>query len=194
MMKQSVGISVVTAFLGSIIIMWTGCGPSVTSNSANPLAPSWYLNIPDDPDRFYAPATARAGDMQFAVDKAKNNARVELGNQLQTKISALFKQFRDETGTPEDAEFIEQATSVSKSVVSEVMTGSKVSKQEVEQKGAMYHAFVLMEMPIGEANAALMAKIKTNNHLYTRFRAAQGFKELESEVDKYEQWKKEQGM
>ena len=113
---------------------------------------------------------------------------------MRTKISALFKQFRDETGTPEDAEFIEQATSVSKSVVSEMMVGSKVSKQEVQQKGTMYHAFVLMEMPIGEANAALMSKIKANNHLYTRFRAAQGFKELESEVEKYEQWKKEQGM
>ena len=193
-MQRFIGTLLMVAFLGSAIILWTGCGASTTGTSADALAPDWYLNMPDDPDRFYAPATARAGDMQFAVDKAKNNARVELANQLRTKISALFKQFRDETGTPEDAEFIEQASSVSKAVVSEAINGAKVSKQEVKEKDNLYEAYVLMEMPVGEANTALMAKIKANQNLYTRFRASQGFKELEEDVEKYEQWKKEQGL
>jgi hypothetical protein len=192
--QRLISVSFMVVLLGSAIL-WVGCGASTsTPGSAGISAPQWYLDIPSDPDHFYAVATARARDIQFAADKAKNNARVELGQQLQTKISGLFKQFREETGAPEDAEFLEQATSVSKAVVSEAVNGSKLSKQEIKQEGVIYHAYVLMEMAVGEANAALMAKIKASENLYTRFRASQGFKELEKEVEKYEQWKKEQGM
>jgi hypothetical protein len=37
-------------------------------------------------------------------------------------------------------------------------------------------------------------KDKVNKTMYDRFRASQGFKELEAEVAEYEEWKKEQDM
>ena len=46
--------------------------------------------------------------------------------------------------------------------------------------------FVLMSLPIGAANQALMAKLKANEHLYTRFRATQAFEELDAEIKAYE--------
>jgi len=39
-----------------------------------------------------------------------------------------------------------------------------------------------------------MDAIKKQEHIYTRFRASQGFQELEDEVEKYEEYKKEQGI
>ena len=48
-------------------------------------------------------------------------------------------------------------------------------------------------MPIGEANEQLMNKIKANQNLYTRFRATQAYKELDDEIEKFEQWKRDQG-
>ena len=193
-MQKLIGISLIAAFL-SLVILWVGCGGSKSVPIGEKTSvPEWYINIPSNPDYFYAAATARSKDLQFAVDMAKNNTRVDLSQQLQTRISALFKQFREQTGSPEDAEFIEQASSVSKAVVSEAINGAKVSKQEVKEKDKLYEAYVLMEMPVGEANTALMAKVKANQNLYTRFRASQGFKELEEDVEKYEQWKKEQGL
>jgi hypothetical protein len=49
-----------------------------------------------------------------------------------------------------------------------------------------------MELPMGAANAQLMDEIKKNKELYTRFRASEVYKELDSEVQKYEEWKKAQ--
>jgi hypothetical protein len=37
-----------------------------------------------------------------------------------------------------------------------------------------------------------MQQIKKNNEMYTRFRSSQAFKDLDSEVQKYEEWKKAQ--
>lgn len=187
-MKKSIRISLVVAFLGSVIL-WVGCG-----GGGGVSTPKWYVDIPSDPNYLYDPAMAQSKNMQFAVDKAGHEARVEIANQLETKVMGLFKQYREEVGDPENAEFNELATSVSKAIVSQVINGSKVSKQEIKQKDKLYEVYVLMEMPLGEVKAALMGKIKANQNMYTRFRASQGFNELEKEVEKYEQWKKEQGM
>jgi hypothetical protein len=65
------------------------------------------------------------------------------------------------------------------------------AKRDYRKEGIHYRVYVLIEMPIGEANTALMAKIKANNNVYTRFRASEAFKELEEEVEKYERLKKE---
>jgi hypothetical protein len=49
----------------------------------------------------------------------------------------------------------------------------------------------MMELPIGAANETLLAEIKKNKDLYTRFQAAQAYKDLDTEVQKYEESKKE---
>ena len=198
-MRKFVGVLLVVLLLSSIALC-IGCGkkkvePVVIVEPENPLAPGWYLDLPIDPNYFYAVAESKSRTLQFAADKAKNLARVELGNQFQVKIAALFKQFREEVGSPEDAEYLEQATAVSKAVVSEVLNGAKLLKQDVRQDDAgLNQVFVLMELAVGEANAALMAKVKANNNLYTRFRASKGFQELDKEVKEYEEWKEKEGM
>ena len=49
-----------------------------------------------------------------------------------------------------------------------------------------------MAMPIGDANAAIVNRIKAQQNLYTRFRASQAFTELEADVENYEKWKQDQ--
>ena len=39
-----------------------------------------------------------------------------------------------------------------------------------------------------------MDAVKKQQNMYTRFRASQGFQELEEEVEKYDQFKKEQEL
>ena len=83
-------------------------------------------------------------------------------------------------------------TQVSKSVVSDSLTGSRTAKQKLDTEGAVYRAYVLMEMPIGEANSRFVEKIRAQKQLYTRFRATEAFEELDREVQKYEEWKRQQ--
>ncbi|MFQ6042628.1 MAG: LPP20 family lipoprotein [Candidatus Poribacteria bacterium] len=202
-MQRFIGTSLIIALLG-LIILWTGCGsgkqagmteiPVEKKAEGNILVPDWFLNPPEDPNYLYSPATATSKDLQLAIDTAKHQGQVDITQQLETKVSALFKRFREEAGVGEDSEMLALTTSASKAVVSETINGCKASKQDVKKEGAVYRAYVLMEMPIGEANAALMAKIKANKNMYTRFRATQAFDELNEEVEKYEQFKKEQGQ
>jgi len=49
-----------------------------------------------------------------------------------------------------------------------------------------------MEMPIGEANARFLEKIRAQERLHTRVRASEAFEELDREVQAYEEWKSKQ--
>ncbi len=169
--------------ISTIVIL--GCGSK---------SPHFSFDIPSDPNYLYARATATSKDMQHALNTAKDAGRVEIGRQMETRVSAMFKRFIEETGGGTDAELLRQTADVSKSVVSTTLYGSRAKKEDVKKEGGLYRAYVLMEVAIGEANKVFAAQIKAQEHLYTRFRAAQGFKELAEEVEKYEEFKRQQGL
>lgn len=192
---KSISILVLIFFLAVMM----GCGGSKPPVPGTPEAtvesiPDWYANPPQDPNYLYAPATAMSQDMQLAIDKAKQQARADLASQLEVKVQGLTKKFEEEVGVNQDAELLSQFTQVSKSVVSNVLNGTRLSKNDIVIESGIYRAYVLMELPLGAANQALMQQIKDNQNMYTRFRATQAFDELEKDVEKYEEFKKEQGM
>ena len=83
----------------------------------------------------------------------------------------------------EDAELRAFTSGVSKSVVSEVVSGCSAVKQEVQTiDGGKHRGFVRMQMPVKTMKTTMMSEIKENDEMYTRFRASEGFKELESEI------------
>jgi len=179
----------------ALALVMVGCASSKkldTPQKSKLKAPKWYIENPTDNNHLYGVATATSLDLQTAVDKAKQDGRVEIARQMDLRIAGLSKRFVEETGLDEDAELLGMFTQVSKSVVSDSLTGSRVADQEVMPEGGTYRAYVMMEMPIGEANAKFVEKIKSQQRLYTRFRATQAFEELDREVEEYERWKKEQ--
>jgi len=171
-----------------------GCGgappaqvQTVDSSVVN--VPTWFTP-PQDPDYLYASATEVSKDMQTAIDKAELLARGDLSQQIGTKIEDLGKLFREEVGE----EYISTYTAATKGISAELIRGARTAQQEVRKEDIRFRAYVLMELPIGPLNAAFMEKIQENQNMYARFRSSQTFKELADEVEKYEQWKKEQGQ
>ncbi|MBD3184962.1 hypothetical protein GF312_21950 [Candidatus Poribacteria bacterium] len=146
--------------------------------------PEWFLNIPEEAGYMHAAATASSKLPDLALDSAKNNARVDLTNQLSVKISGMFKRFREESGAGENAELRAMTTSASKSAVEEMLKGAKTVKQSIAKHDDLYNGYVLMKMSTGDVGNTVMDKIKANPDLYNQFRATQTFKELESEVAK----------
>jgi len=153
--------------------------------------PDWYLNKPEDPNFLYEPATATSQDMQLSVDKAVQAGRTGIGRQVETKIQAIQKRFQEETGVGEDSQLLDQFTAASKTVVSTSLTGSKEVNKKIVKDGKMWRAYVLVQYPLGAAQEAFKAQIQKKEQAYTRFRATQVYKELDDDVAKYEQWKKE---
>jgi hypothetical protein len=155
-------------------------------------APSWYTDPKRDDDHLIGVATATSRDLQTAVDKAKQDGRVEIARQLDVRVAGLSKRFVQETGLNEDAELLGMFTQVSKTVVSDSLNGTRVSNQELDREGGVYRAYVEMEMPIGEANARFLEKLRSQERLHTRLRSSEAFEELDREVQAYEEWKRQQ--
>ncbi len=155
-------------------------------------APDWYTHPERDNDRLIGVATATSRDLQTAVDKAKQDSRVDIARQLDVRVAGLSKRFVEDTGLDADAELLGMFTQVSKTVVSDSLNGTRLTKQKLDREGGTYRAYVEMEMPIGEANARFLDKIRSQERLHTRVRASEAFQELDREVDAYEEWKRKQ--
>ena len=155
--------------------------------------PSWYLKPPTDKDWIYAPATALSRDVQLAINKAQADARNGLAQQLEVKYGALNKRFVEEVGR-EGSQLLDQYTQVYKAVVSTTLYGSRPKQQVLRTEGGLYRAIILMELPVGEMSKRLLEQLRAQEQLYTRFRAGEAFKELDAEVQRYEEWKRSQGI
>ena len=183
--------------VGLAAMFLAGCGggpPKEVINKPDSCIPDWFMVPPTDPNYIFAAASGDSRDMQLAIDKATTNARQKTAEQVEIKVKGLTKNFMEEAGTGEDTEIVGLFSQVTKQVSSQVLVGSRVDKQEICPQGSMYKAFVLMELPIGEAAAGLMKGIKSDHKLYDRFRASQAFEELDKEVEDYEKFKEEQGF
>jgi len=175
-----------------LAVLMVGCGGSQPlQNTETGDIPDWYMNKPEDPNFLYEGATATSKDMQLAVDKAVQAGRTGIGRQVETKVNALQKRFQEETGIGDDAQLLDQFTQASKTVVSTTLSGSKEKNKKIVKDGNNWRAYVLIEYPLGAAQEALREQIKKNEQLYTRFRASETYKELDSEVQKYEDFKKQ---
>ena len=155
-------------------------------------APDWYTHPARENDRLIGVATATSRDLQTAVDKAKQDSRVDIARQLDVRVAGLSKRFVEDTGLDADAELLCKFTQVSKTVVSDSLNGTRLTKQKLDREGGTYRAYVEMEMPIGEANARFLEKIRSQERLHTRVRASEAFEELDREVQAYEEWKRKQ--
>jgi hypothetical protein len=175
-----------------VALMLVGCGGSKEAAQTTGDVPDWFTNPPQDPNYLFAANTATSQDLQLAIDKAVTGARTEIGRQMEVKVNGLQKKFEEETGVGQDAQLLSQFTSASKTVVSTQLSGSRIKFQKQLREGNLWRAYVLMEYPIGAASEAMMKAIKANNQMYTRFRASEAYKDLDKEVEKYEEFKKQQ--
>jgi len=175
-----------------LALVLIGCGGSKEAAQTTSDVPDWFVNPPQDPNYLFAANTATSQDLQLAIDKAVTGARTEIGRQMEVKVNGLQKKFEEETGVGGDAQLLSQFTSASKTVVSTQLSGSRIKFQKQLREGNLWRAYILMEYPIGAASEAMMKAIKGNNQMYTRFRASEAYKDLDKEVEKYDDWKKQQ--
>jgi hypothetical protein len=183
-------LTLLVALFAAVLI---GCGGAKTLQTTSECdIPEWYTTVPQDPNYLFAAKTATSQDMQLAVDKATTDGRTEIGRQTDLKVQGLQKKFDEEVGMNADAQLMTQFTQANKTVVSTSLSGSRQKSQKLCKDGNLWRAYVLVEYPVGAANEALLQQIKKNNEMYTRFRSSQTFKELDDEVQKYDEWKKQQ--
>lgn len=155
-------------------------------------APDWYTAPPEDSLYVTATATEVSRDLQLAVDKAQTSGRAAIAEQLSARYQQLTKDFQEEVGLAPDSKLLSQYTNAVKAVTDQVLSGSKTRKREVVAEGDdAFRAYVLMELPLGEANRALLEQMQNYEEMYTRFRGTQAFEELEEAIEASEERREE---
>jgi len=178
------------ATLASMLGLWACGGPHTLNLSPPPAAevlqqvPDWLLKPPSDPQHLHAAATATSRDLQVALQKARLNAQTDLAQQLNTRLANLSKGFQEETGLSDDSGLLSQFSSATKAVANQTLEEAQVVQQELRKEKEVYRAYVLMALPLGQANRLVLEKLKANQDLYTRFRATQAYGELDQELQK----------
>ena len=103
------------------------------------------------------------------------------------QLENLTKNFQEETGLAVGSQLLSDFSSATKTATQQSLVGARVKEQKMVQDKGVYRSYVLMSLPLGEANQVLINQVQTNQELYTRFRATQAFEELEKEMKKLEQ-------
>lgn len=192
--------------LGAVLLMsivavgLMGCGGSKEAADLSPEAsdatlqnmPSWFTSPPEEPDYLFGTGTSTSRSMQMAIDKASTTARGNLASTLESRFEGLSKQFEEEVGNSSNSQLLTQFTQAQREVVSQVLRGVSTRDRQILNEEGVYRAYVLVEMPIGQAAAELMRKLQQNDDMYTRFRSTQAFEELDEQVEEYEQFRQEQ--
>ena len=176
------------------VLLIAGCGGSKSLQGVSEgEIPDWYKQPPQaDQNYYYATNTQSSQDMQLAVDKASNGARTGIAQQVEVKVNALQKKFEEETGKQLDAQLLEMFSQASKQVVSTSLSGCSVKEQKIVKDGDMWRAYVLMQYAVGAASEAMQKQIKNNEVLKTQLQESKMMKDLDQEVQKYEEGKKQQ--
>ena len=148
--------------------------------------PEWYLNIPSGDDTIYSSGSARAPDLQLAVDIAIMNAKTTLADRINGKLDSMTKSFVAKIGSSDlDTSVLNEIEKVSKNVIASVdVAGYIIDKSDVTQEGTQYRAYVLLAYNSEEATKVLMNRMKRDKMIYSRIRSTEAWKELEDEVNK----------
>ncbi|MBL7076851.1 MAG: hypothetical protein ISS31_05205 [Kiritimatiellae bacterium] len=131
--------------------------------------------------------------MSLAMDKAKTRGRTELAHILETKVDSLKKDFTEEIGEGESAEYNALFSAASKSIAHQILRGTVPKDIKYETTGNTTTSWALMVQDPKVIADAFADQKNSAKALYTRFRASQAFAELDNEVKKFEEFKAQDG-
>lgn len=178
-----------------IAIFIMGCSNNSTQNVAqstqiskggNTGLPQWVL-MPEVEGATAAVGSAKIGKagIQFARNQALLAARAELARTVEIKVKDLTKNYTNVVGVG-DQETVEMvASNVSKSVANQSLKGSKQMDIFISPTNELY---VLVAVPNAELKEEIKSdfinELQSEAKLYQEFKADQGFKELDAEIEK----------
>jgi hypothetical protein len=157
----------------------TTAAPVVTApavSRSNTGAPEWFVRLPASTETMvYGAGTAVSTDEQMAYDKARLFAERKLVEQAHAVITTQTKTFQNDTGTDLQSRF--------ETVTRKNAQGQIVGVQQVDSQahfdGRQYKVYVLIRLPIGEANTQQAAQQRAQSQREAEFRARRAEQEMD---------------
>ena len=141
-------------------------------------APKWMFSVPTSNAAIYESGTAISGDFSMADIKAKADAFGKICMLIGGTASQRTKIYRRDT----EAVSTEQTEMALRTSCKEVdLTGVEVQDIRRIQEGTRFRTYVLIAMPIGDANILMKAKEAQAERSISTQRSVEAFKELDKQ-------------
>lgn len=122
-------------------------------------APKWVYEVPTSTSAVYASGTAVSTDLGMSTDKAKTMAFGKICMSAGGRVNQQSSLYRADTETA-GSEFSELAV---KSFCPQVdITGAEVVQTKVIPEGGRFRSYVLVALPIGDANKLAQGRENAN--------------------------------
>lgn len=142
-------------------------------------SPKWMIELPKSNSAVYQNGTAVSRDMAMAVNKAKTIAYGKLCMSAGGRVDQQSKIYQADTNEA-STEFSELAIKAYCPGVD--ITGVEVADTKLISEGGRFRSYVLVALPIGEANGLAKARDTRELRKQTEVRSREAFKELENKV------------
>jgi len=142
--------------------------------------PEWFVDVPKKDNVIYAVGDGVSGSLSGAIGNARANAFEGICQAAGGKVRSQTKVYRQDT----EASSTSVTTTAIRNICPDVdVTGANVEKRHVIRDGNRFRAYVLVGLPVGEANK--LARTKQMDKLQERAMAnrEREFKELDNIVD-----------
>jgi hypothetical protein len=142
--------------------------------------PEWFVDVPKKDSVIYAVGDGVSGSLSGAIGNARANAFEGICQAAGGRVRSQTKVYRQDT----EASSTSVTTTAIRNVCPDVdVTGANVEKRHVIRDGNRFRAYVLVALPVGEANK--LARQKQMDKLQERAMANRDreFKELDNLVD-----------
>jgi hypothetical protein len=145
-------------------------------NTAIKQAPKWMTDLPTSNSAIYASGTSVSGDYSMALAKAKADAYGKICMGAGGTASQRTNVYRNDTENA-SAEFSEMFIQTQCQKVD--ITGVETKDTKLVAQGNRYRAYVLIALPLGEANIQLVRKEQMRLQGLAQQRALEMSKELD---------------
>ena len=142
-----------TAFI--IFILVTACtsySPNTSSLSISSIEkikiPDWYFNPPRNSDYIYASGTATSHELQLAIDKATNAAKVDISMSIEVKIEAQIESLLEEIVINDKIKSRSKIRETIRSSTETMLHRVTVEDKLVVEDGDSFRVYVLLKMPV----------------------------------------------
>lgn len=140
--------------------------------------PEWFVTEPPKSDKeITVTATDTSRDMQFAIDKAMMQARVELANRINVKIESLVKEVIIEDGAGKMKDAQREVERVSKQVTNQQLSSYTREKLVVVREEEGFRAYVMLKINVDQSRRLV------DNATKNKYGKERMFKELERSIN-----------
>lgn len=172
--------------------LFVGCSSSKETTTSN--LPGWYTNPPNsDNEYMYAIGEGTSSRRSMARQEAMQDGRASLATKLEGEVSAMQKNFEEETTSGTNSNYSQVFTDVSKTVAQQTLRGVDVDRSHftMTQNDTKHNVILLMRLPVGEAanslNQALQNTLSRDEELYTKFKASKAFEDMKKSIEEMKQ-------